>query len=175
MGTTDLALERTESVRTTWGAGVAGGLVAGIGMGLVLHLGANAMALIGALGGWPTATGGWAVHLTYSVLIALLFTVVVSRRAVAGRVEGRWEYVVGGVAYATAVGLVTVGVMLPAAMSLRGTTTLPEPILPVSGGLGVAVVVTSVAVAHLVYGVLLGVVYGIANVDRGASGVAEPT
>ena len=175
MGTTDVVLERTARVRTTWGAGVAAGLVAGLGMGAVLHVGANAMALVGALYGWPTATGGWVVHLANSVLIALLFTVVVSRRAVADRVEAVWQYVVGGVVYATAVGLVTAGVMLPAAMNLRGTRTIPEPILPVSGGLGVAVVVTSVAVAHLVYGVLLGAIYGAANVDREPERRAAPT
>lgn len=175
MGTTELVLDRSASVRTTWGAGVVGGLVAGLGMGLVLHFGANAMALIGALYGWPTVTGGWVVHMTNSVLIALLFTVVVSRRAVAERVEAVWQYVVGGVVYATAVGLVTAGVMMPAAMNLSGTRSLPEPILPVSGDLGIAVVITSVAVAHLVYGVLLGAVYGAANVDRGPERLAAPT
>lgn len=175
MGTTDVVLERTASVRTTWGAGVAGGLVAGLGMGIVLHVGANAMALIGSLYGWPTVTGGWVVHLVNSVAIALLFTAVVSRPAVADRVEDVWQYVVGGVAYATAVGLVTAGVMLPVTMNLTGTRTLPETILPVSGGLGIAVVVTSVAVAHLVYGVLLGAVYGAANVDRAPEPVTAPS
>lgn len=175
MGTTDVILERSASVRTPWGAGVAAGLVAGIGMGLVLHLGANAMALVGALYGWPTVTGGWVVHLANSVLIALLFTAVVSRPAVAERVEATWQYVVGGVAYATAVGLVTAGVMLPVTMNLRGTRTLPEPLLPVSGGLGIAIVVTSVAVAHIVYGVILGAVYGTVTADRGSERLAATT
>lgn len=175
MGTTDVILERSASVRTPWAAGVAAGLVAGVAMGLVLHLGANAMALVGALYGWPTVTGGWVVHMVNSVLIALLFTVVVSRPAVAERVEARWQYVVGGVVYATAVGLVTAGVMLPVTMNLRGTRTLPEPILPVTGGLGIAIVVTSVAVAHVVYGVVLGAVYGTVALERRPDGLGSTT
>jgi hypothetical protein len=166
MSTSDVEFGRTEPVRATWGAGLAAGVVGGLGMGLVLHFGANVMTFVGALYGWPTVTGGWVLHLLNSVVIALLFTAVVSRPAVAERIDALWTDVVGGVVYASAVGLVTAGVMLPVAMNLRGVRTVPDPVVPLSGPLGTALVVLSVAVAHLVYGVLLGATYGAVNADR---------
>lgn len=175
MTTNDPVLGRTESVRATWGAGLAAGLVGGLGMGVILHLGANVMTFVGALYGWPTVTGGWVVHLVNSVLIAMLFTAIVSRPAVAERVDGLWTYVVGGVAYASAVGLVTAGVMLPVAMNLRGVHAVPDPVVPLSGSLGTALVVLSVAVAHIVYGVLLGATYGAVNADGTLDPLASAT
>ena len=173
MTTSDALLGSNESVRAPWGAGVAAGTVGGVGMGLGLHFGANVMTFVGALYAWLTVIGGWIVHLVNSVLIALLSTAVVSRPAVAERVDALWTYVVCGVLYASAVGLVTAGVMLPVAMNPRGARTVPDPGVPLSDLLGTALIVLSVSVAHVVYGVLLGATYGAVHADRASEPLAS--
>lgn len=160
MGTDAIGYDRGEQFDHGWSAGALGGLVGGVGMGAILHAGANVMPLIGALYGWPTVLGGWAAHLANSVLIGLLFTAIVSRRRIREHVETTAGYALTGVVYASAVGIVTAGVMLPVTMTLLGIRTLPEPILPLPSPFGVIVVVLSVGVAHVVYGLLLGTTYG---------------
>lgn len=154
------------SLRSTWGAGVAGGLVGGIGMGVILHAGANMMPFIGALYGWPTVVGGWIAHLVNSVVIGLVFTLLVSRPVVRRQMTTVPGSVIGGVIYAAAVRLVTTGMMLPISMDIIGIQTFPESLLPVPSVVGGILVVMSVAVAHLVYGVLLGVTYGVIHTGR---------
>ncbi|WP_198667997.1 hypothetical protein [Saliphagus sp. LR7] len=148
------------SMSATWGAGAAGGLVGGIGMGIVLHLGANMMPLIGTLYGWPTVLGGWLGHLINSVLLGLVFAALVSRWRIHDRISNVGEWAITGVLYAVAIGLVTGGIMLPITVNLMGTTDLPEPLLPVPGFVGGLLVAFSAGVAHLVYGLLLGTIYG---------------
>lgn len=160
MGTDAIGYGRAEGYGYAWTCGAVGGLVGGIGMGVILHAGANVMPLIGALFGWPTVVGGWAVHLVNSLLIGLLFAAIVSRPTVREHVDTVAGTTVTGVLYASAVGIVTAGVMLPVTMNIRGVETLPEPILPLSRPFGVIVVVLSVGVAHVVYGLLLGAIYG---------------
>lgn len=160
-----------ESLRDTWGAGLAGGLVGGVGMGLILHAGANMMPFIGAIYGWPTVVGGWVVHLVNSVLIGLLFTALMSRSIVRRQMTTVPDCTACGVVYAGAVGLVTTGLMVPASMNAIGTRSLPEPLLPLSGIAGGVLVVLSVAVAHLVYGLLLGATYGTIHTRPRATSV----
>jgi len=159
-----VTVPRMESLQYTWAAGIAGGLVGGIGMGLILHLGANMMPLVGALYGWPTVIGGWLGHVVNSVLIGLLFTLLVSRPVVRQQMTTMFGCVVSGIVYAAAVGLVTTGVMLPISMNILGRRTIPDPILPLPGIIGGALVVLSVGVAHLVYGLLLGATYGVIHI-----------
>lgn len=173
MGTGTHGFGHVDTTDRAWAAGGVGGFVGGVGMGAVLHAGANVMPLIGALYGWPTVLGGWVVHLANSVLIGLLFAAIVSRPLVHQHVETQTGCVLTGVAYAAAVGLVTAGVMLPATMTLAGVRTLPDPTLPLPSPFGVVVVVLSVGVAHVVYGLLLGATYGRLRFDAepAASGV----
>ncbi len=156
----------------TWGAGVVGGIVGGLGMGVLLHAGANIMPFVGALYGWPTVVGGWVAHLANSVLIGLLFVALVSRPVVREQMTTVPGSVAAGVLYSAAVGLVTSGIMLPIAMNVLGTETLPQPLVPVPGVVGGALVVISVGVAHVVYGALLGATYCV--VHRRAGGRAGP-
>lgn len=144
-----------------WIAGIVGGLVGGVGMGLILHAGANVMPLIGALYGSPTVLGGWVAHLANSVLIGLLFVVIVSHPLVEDQLRSVAGGAVAGMIYGAAVGLATSGIMLPIAMNLTGTVSLPEPLLPLPGFLGGVLVIISISVAHLVYGLLLGATYAI--------------
>jgi len=148
-------------IRFRWVAGAASGLVAGIGMGVVFHAGANLMPFVGALYGWPTVVGGWVVHLLNSTLAGLLFAFVVSRPVLWERTATAAESVAAGVVYAAAIGLVSTGILLPISMNTLGVQSFPEPLVPLPGMLGTVLVVVSVGVAHLVYGLLLGVTYAL--------------
>lgn len=154
------AIVSAEALWYTWGAGVAGGLIGGVGMGIILHAGANVMLFIGALYGWPTVLGGWVAHIANSVLIGLVFALLVSRSIIRQETPTTLEYVIDGIIYAAVVGLVTTGVMLPITVNLLDREPFPEPLLPLPGIVGGMLVVLSVGVAHVVYGVLLGATYG---------------
>lgn len=143
--------------------GALGGFVAGIGMGVILHAGGNMMSLIGALYGWPSVVGGWTAHLLNSVVLGVLFAVLVSHRLFENQTRTVAGCVVLGTIYAAAIGLVTGGIMLPAAIDVIGTQSLPTTLLPLPGVLGGVIVVVSVGVAHLVYGILLGATYGLVH------------
>ena len=142
-----------------WAAGAVSGLGAGIGMGVVFHAGANLMPFIGALYGWPTVVGGWVVHLVNSVFAGLLFAVVISRPILREQTTSTAETVAAGVVYAAAIGLVSTGFLLPVSMNPLGVQSFPEPLVPLPGMFGSFLVIVSVGVAHLVYGLLLGTVY----------------
>jgi len=150
-------------IRFKWVAGAASGLVAGIGMGIVFHGGANLMPFIGALYGWPTVVGGWVVHLVNSVLAGLLFAAIISRPILREQTASVAESVAAGVVYAAAIGLVSTGILLPVSMSMLGVRSFPEPLVPLPGMLGSFLVIVSVGVAHLVYGLLLGAVYALSR------------
>lgn len=160
------------TLTNTWGAGLTGGLVGGIGMGVILHFGANVMPLIGALYGQPTVFGGWIAHLLNSVLIGLLFVVITAHPLVRDQLISVPTWAIAGMVYSAAVGLATGGIMLPIAMNLFGTITLPEPLVPLPGIIGGVLVIVSISVAHLVYGLLLGSTYGFLAVQRDVQ--AEP-
>lgn len=153
----------SNQIRFSWVAGAASGLVAGIGMGTVFHAGANLMPFIGALYGWPTVLGGWVVHLVNSVGAGLLFAVLISRPILREQTASTAESVAAGVVYAAAIGLVSTGVLLPVSMNVLGVQSLPEPLLPLPGMLGSFLVIVSVGVAHLVYGLLLGVTFALSR------------
>lgn len=159
MSTHEAAAEEVGSLEYVIGAGIGAGFLGGLAMGVILHTGADLMTFIGALYGAPTVPAGWITHLVNSVIIGLLFALTVSRAAIDVRINTALEYAIAGMVYATGVGLVVVGVMLPISMRLVGTAALPEPPIPLPGLLGEFVVVVSVAVAHLAYGLVLGATY----------------
>ena len=160
MATETISRRSYGSFTDTWGAGIAGGLIGGIAMGIVLHAGANMMPSIGALYGWPTVLGGWVGHLANSVVLGLVFAMIVSRWNMDDRTSSVAEWAFYGILYAAAIGLVTGGIMIPITVNLLGIGALPESGLPLSGLAGGLLVAFSVGVAHLVYGVLLGISYG---------------
>ena len=61
----------------TWSGAVTGGIVAGVGMGLLMHFVMNAIPLIGGLYGQPTVAIGWAAHLVHSIVFALIVAAVI--------------------------------------------------------------------------------------------------
>ena len=160
MGTNPTSARFAAGARNALGAGLVGGFVGGVGMGIVLHVGSNMMPLVGALYGWPTALGGWVAHLVHSVLLGVLFAALASRRGLRAQTSTVGGCVAVGIAYAAAIGLATGGLMLPVSLNAIGAQTLPDPYFPIPGVLGGVLVVISVGVAHVVYGLLLGATFG---------------
>lgn len=167
MGGDPLSIDAPAQPRVHWAAGIVGGLVGGVGMGLILHAGGNMMPLIGALYDWPTVVGGVLAHLFHSAVIGLLFAVIVSRPPLRGQTTTRGDCVAIGIVYGAIVGLATGGIMLPVALNAIGTQALPGPVLPLPGAIGAILLVVSVGVAHVVYGVLLGATYSLVQSGSG--------
>lgn len=152
----------TVSSTRLWSGAVAGGLVAGIGMGLIMHFVMNAMPLVGGLYGQPTVAMGWAAHLVHSVVFALAFVAVVTRTSL--RSYGLLGMIGLGAAYGVVLELVAAGVVLPIWANAVGLGPLPVPFIVPIGFL-----------THLVYGVLLGAVFGyVLSRDRSRSAMAGP-
>lgn len=142
-----------------WAAGGLAGLAAGVGMGLVLHFALGLMPVIATLIGGETALVGWIVHLFNSTLFGLLFVAVFARPFFEELLADLDGCVSLGVVHSAALGLLTGGLLLPVALALDGATSLPVPTLPFPGvdvGAEFAVVI---ALAHVLYGVLLGGAY----------------
>lgn len=163
---------RSNTIESKWQAGVAAGLVAGVGMGVVLHLGADVMSFIGALYGHESVLWGWLAHLLNSVVFAVAFVAVISRVLPATYKGTVLEFVMLGLGFGAAVGVVTGGVLLPLWMGAVGASSLPAPLVPVAG-LDELAAGVFFGVAHLVYGALLGGTYADLYSAAPAPGAAE--
>lgn len=139
--------------------GLLSGSIAGVAMGAILHFGANAMPFIGSLYGGATVAGGWLAHLLNSAILGVIFAYVVTRPVLRKRLTGIDDFVVTGIVYATVVGLVTVGVLLPIAIRTMGVQDLPATITGAPEGVGTMLLAASVGIAHVAYGIVLGVVF----------------
>lgn len=152
-------IERLDGVTTRhWISGATGGLVGGIAMGAVLQF-VGVMSIIGVLVGRPTVLGGWVVHLFVSVFFGLVFAVVASRPFV----NDMWETLGGtvglGLVYGALLEVVTGGVILPLVVNVRGGE-LPVPLFPIPGVVGALTLAVGLGVGHLLYGAVLGAIYG---------------
>lgn len=150
---------RLRSTRT-WSEVATSGLVAGIGMGLIMHFVMNAMPLVGALYGVPTVGAGWAVHLFHSVVFALLFAAVLWRPAFSE--YGLYGIIGLGALYGIVLELVAAGIVLPVWANAVGAAALPVPFLVPMG-----------FVSHLVFGLLLGAVFGVMRTRERAKSAAN--
>lgn len=145
--------------RGAWRAGAAAGLVAGVAMGLVLHGVLGLMPTIGALVGVETAAAGWVVHLLNSTAFGVLFVAAFDRPFFDDLRSDAGGCVALGVVHSAALGVVTGGLLLPASLALAGATSLPVPTLPLPGVTASLEFGAVIAVAHLLYGVVLGRVF----------------
>jgi hypothetical protein len=153
-----------------WGAGAASGFVAGAAMGGVLHFVLGLMPTIGALVGIETVLAGWAVHLFNSTLFGALFVAVFDRPFFADLREDVGGCLSLGVVHSALLGVLTGGLLLPAAIAIEGATSLPVPTLPVPGLTASLEFGVVIAVAHLVYGVVLGRIFAAFTLAEGAVG-----
>ena len=154
--------------RRRWRAGAASGLVAGAAMGLVLHVGLGLMPTIGALIGVETVLAGWLVHLFNSTVFGGLFVAVFDRPLFADLYEDVGGCLSLGVVHSALLGVITGGLLLPAAIAIEGATSLPVPTLPVPGLTASFEFGVVIAVAHLVYGVVLGRAFAAFTLSEGA-------
>lgn len=152
-----------------WLAAVVAGLLAGGAMGVVLSLWTGLLPLVGALYGLDFFLGGWVAHLANSVVFALVFAAVLSRRIVRHESFTLATFVGFGIGYGAFLGLVTGGVLFPLWVNAGLGAGLPLPFVPVPG-LGEFVASLVLGVAHLAYGAVLGPVYAL--VSRSVSTVS---
>lgn len=151
--------------------GVGGGLAGGVAMGIILTLtGLETMELIGGMYGFQSVLAGWVAHLFNSVVFGLIFVAVVRTAFLRDFADTTSGWVAVGVVYGALLEVVSTGVVLPTAVSVIGLEQVPFPPLTetVAGAVTVAILV---AVAHLVYGAVLGAVY--ATVREDVEGVAR--
>ena len=144
------------------GVGALAGLVAGVGMGLVLQVGTDLLPLLGAVAGETTLLRGWLVHLGVSALYGILFAVILAYPPVESFLDtfGFREYVLVGIIYGVSVAAVSIG-LLPFVFDLPWA---PRPTPSASGTVPASTVGGLVPAAmfglgHLVYGAIAGAVY----------------
>lgn len=166
MGTSTVRRTPAEVLLTTIISGLMSGLIGGIAMGALLHVGSNLMPFIGALYSEPTVTGGWISHLLNSAVFGVLFAFIITRPSINYRVKRVADYLIAGMLYATLIGLVTAGILLPIMMSAIGAHQLPDPAIATNSVIGEMLVVVSVGVAHLVYGFVLGGAFYLSYPDQ---------
>lgn len=145
------------------GAGAASGVIAGIAMGVVLQLGTDLLPVLGAFVGGTSVLRGWVVHLVISTVYGVLFAVVIGNRYVNQLLDptGIADYAFGGVVYAAMLmgaGVVGTIAILPFVTELPWTTTAGGSNVPGPQLLGLLPAVVF-GIAHVVYGVLVGVAY----------------
>ncbi|HET7323080.1 MAG TPA: DUF6789 family protein [Halococcus sp.] len=148
---------RSETATTTtglndWQSGVVGGLVGGVVMGALISLMnpktiAVAIPALYGLAPPPNGIAGWIAHMSHSAIFGVIFAAIaagsgidrsVFRSAIAGLV---WGFVLWVVAANIVMPIWLNAVGFPAGPTLLGFA-LPGSLIP-----------------HLVYGVLLGIVY----------------
>jgi hypothetical protein len=142
-----------------WRAGAVGGLIAGVAMGVVLHGALGLMPTIGTLIGIETVVAGWAVHLFNSTAFGMLFVAVFDRRFFDDLRTDVGGCLSLGVVHSALLGVITGGLLLPVALAIEGTTSLPVPTLPVPGLTESLEFGAVIAVAHLLYGLVLGRIF----------------
>lgn len=141
--------------RTTlrgWHGAIIGGLIGGIGMGAMIWMQNPPIleTMIPALYTMEGAVSGWIAHLFHSLVFGLVFVALLQLPVLREHSKVVWSSGVLGLVYGAVLWVIAAGVVMPAwlqAIGFAGAPLLPNWTLPGS------------LVPHLVYGVLLGVVY----------------
>jgi hypothetical protein len=139
-----------ETTTRPWLAGIGGGLAGGVGMGLILQFLVGAMPLIGSLYGQPTVAAGWIAHLVHSVIFGLIFVALVTRTGLRRSARTTASTTALGTGYGIVLGVVTGGVVLPIWANAVAGAGMPVPFFAAAPFAG-----------HVVFGLLLGVVFAI--------------
>lgn len=120
------------------------GVVAGVGMGLVLQFLAGGVGIIGALYGNPTSVVGWITHLFHSVVFATVFLAAGSHPRLARWVYSPWQVLGLAVGFGILLWLGAAGIIMSLWLNAVGIQATIPNLDPVS------------LVGHVVWGLLLG-------------------
>jgi len=110
----------------------------------------SGLAIIGALYGIESAVVGWITHLFHSVVFALLFVALTSWPPLRDRTDSVPAVTVLGVAWAVVLALVAAGMLMPVWISAVGVGDLVFPNVTATSVMG-----------HVLWGFVLGAVYGV--------------
>jgi hypothetical protein len=129
----------------------------------------------GALVGVETVLGGLTVHLFNSALFETLFAAAFDRSLFDDLRPDVGGCLALGVVHSALLGAITGGLLLPAAVALAGATSLPVPTLPLPGLTASFEFGAVIAVAHLIYGLVLGRVFAALTLPTRRSGGSRST
>lgn len=147
--------------------GAVSGLVAGVGMGVLLSVGTGLLPLIGALYGRESFAWGWVAHLGNSVFFGLVFVAIVSRPFVRASHPPLGTYLGYGIVYGAMLEVVTGGILFPLWLRAAEAPELSFPFFPIPGAVEQFSPAIVLGLAHLVYGALLGLTYAyLSGSDR---------
>lgn len=163
--------ERTWSVEArAVGIGAVAGVLAGIGMGLVLQLGTELLPVFGALAGRASVLRGWLVHLVVSAAYGAFFAAILAYPPIRELVASAdpTELALVGITYAVMMAAVSIAI-LPFVFALPWVTAASVPPFGnVPGpGLGGLVPAAMFAIAHVVYGAILGTAWAVVGGSAG--------
>lgn len=149
---TAVAESTSEQYGVDWAAGLVGGVVGTVAFGIMLTVmmpDVIEVAIPSMYGLAPPRSGvaGWLVHLGHGAMLGVVFAGLVSVAGLQGESAGR--QVAAGVLYGALVWVVLAAVVMP--IWLSGAGSPANPPLPNFNVMSL--------VGHLVYGLLLGVVY----------------
>lgn len=143
-------------------AGALAGTAAGVPMGLLFQFGTDVLPVLGSFLGAATVVRGWIVHLLIGLVYGAVFAAILAYPPVQdfAPTVGVGQYVLVAVTYAVMVAAVTIG-LLPFVLELPWETAATDSRQSALGGPGFGGLAqtTVFAVAHVVYGVVLGVAY----------------
>lgn len=136
-----------------WQAGIVGGLVGGVVMGAIIWT-MNPAVIAGAIAGMYTLQGsaiaGWIAHLIHSIIFGVIFVGIVNVDALSGYASRVGPSAAMGIVWGFVLWVVAAGLVMPLWLQAVGfPMTPPFPNWALPGSL----------LPHLVYGVLLGVLY----------------
>lgn len=137
--------------RPAWFGGALAGLLATVAMGVaitVTDLGVLRSSIAGLYGFEGSLLVGWVAHLAHGTVFGVVFAAVLSDPGFHRIERWVWKTTVAGAVYAVVLAVVGAGFVMPVWLGLVGAAGAEVPM------------VTAPSVAwHLVYGVVLGVVY----------------
>jgi hypothetical protein len=140
--------------RAEWRGGAAAGLVATVAMGVAItltDLGTLRSSIAALYGFEGSLVVGWIAHLVHGTVFGVVFAAVLSDPGLAGIERWVWKTGVAGVVYALVLSVVGAGFVMPVWLGLVGAGSAEVP------------TITTPSVAwHLVYGLVLGVLYAFA-------------
>lgn len=146
---TETAVHRQTDIDNQWISGAVGGLVAGTVFGVMIQMMMpNLMRNIGALYGVPGIATGWIAHLFNSLAFGLVYAAIADVDAIENYADDLLPGAGFGMGYGAVLWFVAAGIVMPLWLSALGVEALSVPFWsPMS------------LVGHLMYGLILGVVF----------------